>query len=326
MEQVQRFTFDRSRLPERLDCFLAEALPELSRSQLKRLIDEGMVTLNAAAAKAGTKLKGGEEVAVTLPEPVPTETLSQDIPLTVLYEDSQLIVIDKPAGMVVHPAPGHSQDTLVNALLHHCQDLSGIGGELRPGIVHRLDKDTSGVMVATKTDAAHQHLARQFKDHSINRRYVALVHGLLPSTKGTVDKTIGRHPTQRKKMSTGSRHGRHAVTHWRVLQAYEEDRLSLVELRLETGRTHQIRVHLADLQHPVLADPVYGGNRLKTLKDPELRRLATSLGRQALHARLLGFVHPVSGEYLESSSAVPTDMHLIIDYLENKYLCIRKNS
>jgi 23S rRNA pseudouridine1911/1915/1917 synthase len=319
MEQMQRFTFDRSRFPERLDCFLVEVLPELSRSQLKRLIDEGRVTLNAAPAKASSKLKGGEEVTVTLPDPVPTETLSQDIPLIVLYEDSQLIVIDKPAGMVVHPAPGHYQDTLVNALLHHCQDLSGIGGELRPGIVHRLDKDTSGVMVATKTDAAHQHLAQQFKDHSINRRYVALVHGLLPNTKGSIDKSIGRHPTQRKKMSTGSRSGRQAVTHWRVLQAYEEDRLSLVELRLETGRTHQIRVHLADQQHPVLADPVYGGNRIKTLKDPELRRLATSLGRQALHARLLGFIHPLSGEYLESSSAVPADMQSIIDYLEKKY-------
>jgi 23S rRNA pseudouridine1911/1915/1917 synthase len=173
-------------------------------------------------------------------------------------------------------------------------------------------------MVATKTDAAHQHLAKQFKDHSINRRYVALVHGLLPTDKGTVEKTIGRHPTQRKKMSTGSRSGRRAVTHWRVLQSYEEDRLSLVELRLETGRTHQIRVHLADMQHPVLADPVYGGNRIKTLKDPELRRLATNLGRQALHARLLGFIHPVSGEYLESTSAVPADMQSIIDYLENK--------
>jgi 23S rRNA pseudouridine1911/1915/1917 synthase len=319
MEQMQRFTFDRSRFPERLDCFLVEVLPELSRSQLKRLIDEGRVTLNAAPAKASSKLKGGEEVTVTLPDPVPTETLSQDIPLIVLYEDSQLIVIDKPAGMVVHPAPGHYQDTLVNALLHHCQDLSGIGGELRPGIVHRLDKDTSGVMVATKTDAAHQHLAQQFKDHSINRRYVALVHGLLPNTKGSIDKSIGRHPTQRKKMSTGSRSGRQAVTHWRVLQVYEEDRLSLVELRLETGRTHQIRVHLADQQHPVLADPVYGGNRIKTLKDPELRRLATSLGRQALHARLLGFIHPLSGEYLESSSAVPADMQSIIDYLEKKY-------
>ncbi len=320
MENVQSFTFDRSRMPERLDRFLAEALPELSRSQLKRLIDEGRVTLNNAAVKASTKLKGGEEIAITLPEAVPTETLSQDIPLTVLYEDSQLIVIDKPAGMVVHPAPGHSQGTLVNALLYHCQDLSGIGGELRPGIVHRLDKDTSGVMVATKTDEAHQHLAQQFKDHSINRRYVALVHGLLPTPKGTVDKPIGRHPTQRKKMSTGSRNGRQAVTHWKVLQVFEEDRLTLVELRLETGRTHQIRVHLADMLHPVLADPVYGGNRIKTLKDPELRRLATSLDRQALHARLLGFIHPVSGEYLDSSSAVPEDMQSIIDYLQNKYL------
>jgi len=319
MTEVQRFTFDRSRRPERLDRFLAEALPDLTRSQLKRLIDEGRVTLNDAAAKAGTRLKGGESVAVSLPEPAPTETPSQDIPLTVLYEDSQLIVIDKPAGMVVHPAPGHSEGTLVNALLHHCQDLSGIGGELRPGIVHRLDKDTSGVMMATKTDAAHNHLARQFKEHSIQRRYVALVHGLMPTSKGTVDKTIGRHPTQRKKMSTGSRHGRRAVTHWKVLQAWEEDRVSLVELTLETGRTHQIRVHLADMQHSVIGDPVYGGNRIKTLKDPELRRLAEGLGRQALHARLLGFIHPDSGEYLEFSSAVPADMQSITDYLQQKY-------
>lgn len=322
MEQVQRFTFDYARRPERLDCFLAEALPELTRSQIKRLIDEGRVTLDDKAAKAGTRLKGGEAVAVVLPEPAPVETLSQAIPLTVLYEDSQLIVIDKPAGMVVHPAPGHAQGTLVNALLHHCQDLSGVGGELRPGIVHRLDKDTSGVMVATKTDAAHQGLARQFKDHSINRRYVALVYGLLPAARGTVDKAIGRHPTQRKKMSTGSRSGRRAVTHWKVLQAWEEDRVSLVELSLETGRTHQIRVHLADLQHAVVGDPVYGGNRSKTLKDPELRRLVEGLGRQALHARLLGFLHPRSGEYLECSSEVPQDMQAIIDYLQHKYSAV----
>ncbi len=318
MVQARHFIFDRSRATERLDCFLAGVLPEMSRSQLKRLIDEGRVTLGGAPAKAGTRLKGGEEIAVVVPEAVPAETPSQDIPLTVLYEDSQLILIDKPAGMVVHPAPGHGEDTLVNALLHHCRDLSGIGGELRPGIVHRLDKDTSGVMVATKTDAAHRHLAGQFKDHSITRRYVALVYGVLPTARGTIDQPIGRHPTQRKKMSTASRRGRRAVTHWQVLESFCGDRLTLVELTLETGRTHQIRVHLADRQHPLVGDPVYGGNRIRNLTDPELRRRVQELGRQALHARVLGFVHPQTGVYQESTSALPADMQAIIDYLRDK--------
>ncbi len=316
--QTRHFVFDRSRAAERLDCFLAGVLPEISRSQLKRLIDEGRVTLGGMPAKAGTRLKGGEQIAVRVPEAVPAETPSQDIPLVILFEDSQLIVIDKPAGMVVHPAPGHAEGTLVNALLHHCRDLSGIGGELRPGIVHRLDKDTSGVMVATKTDAAHRHLAGQFKDHSINRRYVALVYGVLPTARGTIDHPIGRHPTQRKKMSTVSRRGRRAVTRWQVLEVFPGDRLTLVELTLETGRTHQIRVHLADRQHPLVGDPVYGGNRVKNLVDPELRRRIRELGRQALHARLLGFVHPETGAYLERTSAVPADMQVIIDYLRNK--------
>jgi 23S rRNA pseudouridine1911/1915/1917 synthase len=320
MEQIRQLTFAPGRAPERLDRFLAEALADLTRSQVKKLIAEGRVLLAGAPVKAGSKLKGGETLTVTIPAPAPAEAISEAIPLRVLFEDHCLIVIDKPAGMVVHPAPGHAQGTLVNALLHHCHDLAGIGGTLRPGIVHRLDKDTSGVMVATKTDTAHQHLARQFKAHTINRRYIALVHGLLSEERGTVDRPIGRHPTQRKKMSTSSRHGRQAITHWQVLRRFDQDRLTLVELRLETGRTHQIRVHFAEMHRPLVGDPVYGGaGRTRNLADAQLRKQVEALHRQALHARLLGFEHPETGEYLEFSSPLPADMRAVIDYLTAKY-------
>jgi 23S rRNA pseudouridine1911/1915/1917 synthase len=306
--------------PDRLDRFLAVAFPELSRSQIKRLIDEGAVTLDGADAKAALKLRGGEKISVTLPEPAPVETAPEPIPLSILYEDAALIVIDKPAGLVVHPAPGHPGGTLVNALLHHCDDLGGIGGELRPGIVHRLDKDTSGVMVASKNDAAHLNLARQFKRHSIRRRYRALVHGLVKQAEGTVDQEIGRHPVHRKKMSVQCRRGRRAVTHWRVLSRYDRDRLSLLELSLETGRTHQIRVHLSALGHPVVGDPLYGNPRLvRALEDARLEKLIRSLNRQFLHAWLLGFEHPGTGEYLEFQAPMPAELQTILAYLEEKY-------
>jgi 23S rRNA pseudouridine1911/1915/1917 synthase len=320
MEPTRRLTFEAGRPPERLDRFLAEALPELSRSQVKKLIEEGLVALRGTAAKAGEKLKGGETIEVTLPPPTPAEALPQEIPLAVLYEDRHLIVVDKPAGLVVHPAPGHPGGTLVNALLHHCTDLAGVGGELRPGIVHRLDKGTSGVLVAAKDDATHQALARQFKAHNIARRYVALVHGTVAGEAGTIDRPIGRHPTERKKMSSRARAGRHAVTHWRVLARYGRDRLTLLELRLETGRTHQIRVHLSELGLPVVGDPVYGSaGRLHDLADGELRRRLQQLHRQALHARLLGFMHPASGAWMEFESPLPADMRGILEYLEEKY-------
>jgi len=320
MGAPQYLQFDRGQLPVRLDQFLALSLSSVSRAQLKRLIDDQQVLVDGKPAKAGSKLKGGEVISVVLPEPEPVETSPQDIPLHILYEDSDLIVINKPAGLVVHPAPGHAGGTLVNALLFHCRDLSGIGGELRPGIVHRLDKDTSGVMVATKNDLSHQGLAAQFKQHSINRRYVALVHGLITADSGSIDSPIGRHPTQRKKMSGQSSRGRRAVTRWRTLARFTEDRLTLVELALETGRTHQIRVHFSELNHPLVGDPMYGQkNRLATLKDAGLRQLLQQLGRQALHARLLGFNHPISGEYLEFSSPLPEDMRAIVFFLQHKY-------
>ncbi|HEX9873690.1 MAG TPA: RluA family pseudouridine synthase [Deferrimonas sp.] len=320
MEDIYRFIFDIGRPPERLDRFLVEVLPDLTRSQLKKLVDEGRVEIAGIPVKAGARLKGGEVLTVVVPPVASASALPQQIPLSILYEDRHLIVVDKPAGMVVHPAPGHQEGTLVNALLFHCQDLSGIGGELRPGIVHRLDRETSGVMVATKDDATHNHLAAQFHAHSITRRYVALVHGQLPQETGLVDKPIGRHPTDRKKMSSKGRAGRRAVTHWRVLRRFDQDRMTLVELSLETGRTHQIRVHFSEMNHPIVGDPTYGNTgRSAALADTRLRQSIRALGRQALHARILGFVHPASGEYLEFESPLPPDMQEIIDYLENKY-------
>jgi 23S rRNA pseudouridine1911/1915/1917 synthase len=222
--------------------------------------------------------------------------------------------------MVVHPAPGHQGGTLVNALLHHCRDLAGIGGLLRPGIVHRLDKETSGVMVATKDDPTHLHLARQFKAHTISRRYLALVHGVVPKDEGSVDRPIGRHPVHRQKMSGSTRAGRRAVTHWQVRRRFAGDRLTLLELRLETGRTHQIRVHLSEMNLPLVGDPVYGSpGRLSAVADPQLRALLRRLPRQFLHARLLGFRHPATGEYMEFESPLPPDLKGILEYLEDKY-------
>ena len=284
------------------------------------MIEEEQVLVDSQPAKVGAKLKGGETIRITFPAMRATEVVAQELPLQVLYEDAHLIVINKPAGLVVHPAPGHSEGTLVNALLHHCQDLAGIGGELRPGIVHRLDKDTSGVMMATKDDQTHLRLAEQFQVHSIPRRYVALVHGLLPRDVGRVDCPIGRHPLERKKMSGKCRNGRRAVTHWQVLQRFPDDRLTLVELNLETGRTHQIRVHFAEMNFPLVGDPLYGkSGRIKEMKDSALRTLLSSLGRQALHAKILGFTHPGSGNYMEFECALPDDLQVILTYLQEKY-------
>jgi len=303
----------------RLDRFLDDSLPELSRSQIKRLIDEGAVTLNGATSKPGFKLRGGEEICVVLPDPLAATAEAEPIPLQILYEDPALVVVNKPAHLVVHPAPGHQSGTLVNALLHHCKDLSGVGGELRPGIVHRLDKDTSGVMVATKDDRTHRYLARQFKAHSIQRRYRALVHGLVAETMGTIDQPIGRHPVHRKKMSTVARSSRRAVTRWQVLRRYEADRMTLLDLSLETGRTHQIRVHMAGMNCPVVGDPLYGGgSRIKVIADQKLRQMVAALQRQFLHAWQLGFEHP-NGLQMVFQADVPSELQGILCYLEGKY-------
>ena len=273
----------------RLDSFLACRVPELTRSAAARLIETGRVTVAGRTAAKSCRLEGGELVEAELPDPEPTQALPQDIPLDVVYEDEDVIVVNKPAGLVVHPAPGHPDGTLVNALLHHCgSSLSGIGGELRPGIVHRIDRDTSGLIIAAKNDAAHQALSAQLQDHTLARTYEAVVVGNLREDQGTVDAPIGRHHTDRKKMAVTDRGGRAAVTHWEVLERFQG--FTHVRCRLETGRTHQIRVHMAHLGHPICGDTVYGA-----------RKPVPGLTGQCLHAVGLRFIHPGTGEAVELS-------------------------
>ena len=302
--------------PSRLDTVVG-ALDGLTRSMAQRLIEAGMVTVDGIAQKSSLKLRGGENIAVTVPPPSPVEPEAETIPLEILFEDHDVVVVNKPPGMVVHPGAGNASGTLVNALLGHCLDLSGIGGELRPGIVHRIDKGTSGILVVAKNDHAHQSLSLQFKEHTIKRVYLALVFGSPKEDKGRIEAAIGRHPVDRKRMSSTARKGKKAVTHWQTISRYQG--LTLMRVRLETGRTHQIRVHLSEAGHPLAGDAVYcGSGRMASIHDPELRELIKDLGRQALHAKTLGFIHPNSGEYLEFDSELPEDMRKIIDYLETR--------
>ena len=309
------FRVDSQDTAKRLDVFLAKKDPALSRSQIKRLIERGEVQVGGRKVKAALRLRESDEVTLTLPEPQKLELEAQDIPLKVLFEDRHLIVVDKPAGLVVHPGAGNASGTLVNALLHRCPDLAGIGGVLRPGIVHRLDKDTSGVLVAAKDDLAQRFLADQFKKHTAIRKYVGLVFGQMPD-EGQVAASIGRHPTHRKKMSARPRKGREARTHWRVLERFSS--FNLAEFLLETGRTHQIRVHLSSIGHPILGDPLYGGrSRLTSIEPQALRQGLQKLRRQALHAACLGFVHPVTKELMEFSSPLPQDLEEVIVLLRS---------
>jgi 23S rRNA pseudouridine1911/1915/1917 synthase len=298
----------RTRVPEseagaRLDLAVA-ALCGVPRAQARRWIDEGRVLLNGAAARASQRVRAGDALDTAPPEPAPSGLAAEAIPLRVLYEDADLLVIDKPAGLVVHPAPGHATGTLVNALLHHCRDLAGIGGVQRPGIVHRLDKGTSGVLVVAKHDAAHAGLARQFKEHSIERIYLALVRGVPRADEGRVEAAIGRHPSDRKRMSVRSARGREARTAWRVRRRFPKSGCAELEIRPETGRTHQIRVHLAASGLPIVGDPVYG-------------RGAGSFGleRPALHAAVLGFVHPRTGAKLRFEAPLPEDLERCLSEL-----------
>jgi 23S rRNA pseudouridine1911/1915/1917 synthase len=296
----------------RLDRALATAIPTLSRERLKTLISAGAVTVDGKLLRdPASKVAGGSAAAVAVPDPTPAGNAAQDIPLVVVFEDEHLIVIDKPAGLVVHPACGNLDGTLVNALLHHCRgSLSGIGGVERPGIVHRIDKDTSGLMVAAKTDRAHAGLAKQFADHSIDRRYKAIVKGLPAPPAGRVEGNLGRSPTNRKKMAiVGPGQGKHAVTHYRTLTPLKG--AALVECRLETGRTHQVRVHMASIGHPLLGDPVYGRASVN------LRELSPgfTFDRQALHAARLGFVHPATSVALSFESNMPADMQELFSHL-----------
>ena len=289
----------------RADQYLAGVLDGLTRSAAQKLLEEGRVLRRGKALKKNDKLQAGDEVAVCIPDPTPVEIVPQDIPLDVVYEDGDVIVVNKPVGMVVHPAPGHPDGTLVNALLYHCgQSLSGINGQLRPGIVHRIDRDTSGLIIAAKNDAAHAFLSAQLSDHTLARTYECLVTGNLKQDSGTVDAPIGRHPADRKKMAVVS-NGRRAVTHWEVVARYPG--ATHARCRLETGRTHQIRVHMAYLGHPILGDTVYGA-----------KKPVPGLTGQCLHATGLRFIHPRTRELVELTCPLPEEFTRMLAKLEKK--------
>ena len=293
----------------RLDAFLTALMPELSRSQVQRLIKDGRVT-GRGAVRASTPVRTGQAYEVVIPPPAPATPAPEALPLGIIYEDSDLVVLDKPAGMVVHPAAGHSSGTLVNALLHHVRDLSGVGGERRPGIVHRLDRGTSGVMVVAKHDAAHQELSRQFADRETEKDYTALAWGVVQAGR-RIDAAIGRDPDHRQKMSTRARRARHAVT--RVTLARHLRGVSLLRVAIATGRTHQIRVHLSAIGHPIVGDPVYGGVHRRV---PGNLRAVLRLERPFLHATRLAFTHPSDGRRVEFDSPLPPDLQGVLDDIE----------
>ncbi len=290
------FTADIEHEDQRIDRYLTEMLPEQSRSFFQKLIRDGFVMVNHIIVKVNYRLKTGDLIEIDIPDAVPTEIVPENIPLDILYEDDDLLIVNKPKGMVVHPAVGHSTGTLVNAIMYHCQgNLSGINGEIRPGIVHRIDKDTTGSLIICKNDEAHRNIAEQIKEHSVTRRYVGVLAGTFSEESGTVEGAIGRHPNDRKRMTINEKNGKPAVTHYRVLQTLKG--ASFMEFELETGRTHQIRVHMASISHPLLGDTVYGNS-----KNPY------KLQGQALHARTIGFIHPTTGEYIEVSAPIPEYM------------------
>ena len=291
--EILEFLVDGSENGIRIDRYLSEKNAELSRSYLQKLLKEQGITVNGREVKANYKVQAGDEIRISLPDLSEPDILPEDIPLDILYEDEDVMVVNKPKGMVVHPSAGHTSGTLVNAILFHCQgNLSGINGVMRPGIVHRIDKDTTGALLICKNDVAHRDLAEQLKEHSIKRRYRAIVSGNLKDDEGTVEGPIGRHPVDRKKMAINYKNGKEAITHYKVLERFGN--ATYIECRLETGRTHQIRVHMTSIGHPLLGDEVYGSG-----KNPY------HLQGQALHAMVLGFVHPRTGEYLEFTAPLP---------------------
>lgn len=291
---------------ERIDRYLADEMSDVSRSYIQRLIKDSYIFVNEKPVKANYRLSYDDVIKVTLPELKEPEIVAEELPLDVLYEDSDIIIVNKPKQMVVHPAPGHYTGTLVNALMYHCGDeLSGINGVMRPGIVHRIDMDTTGSLVVCKTDVAHKSLAAQLKEHSIKRVYVAIVYGNIKEDYGTVNAPIGRHPTDRKKMSTHAKHSREAITHYKVLERFGD--YTYIQCELETGRTHQIRVHMASIGHPLLGDQVYGPAKCPF----------KNLQGQTLHAKTLGIIHPTTGEYLEVNAPIP-------DYFENLLVRLTK--
>ena len=303
---METLTFRAVQDGERIDRYLSGCLEDLSRSYIQKLVKEGNIRVDGRIVKANYKLSVGEEIRVLVPEPEVPDIRPENIPLDILYEDDDILVVNKPKGMVVHPAPGHYEHTLVNAVMYHCGDqLSGINGVMRPGIVHRIDMDTTGSLLICKNDQAHRILAEQLKEHSITRRYHAIVHGNLKDDHGTVDAPIGRHPTDRKKMSTKAPNARSAVTHYSVLERFGD--YTYIECELETGRTHQIRVHMSSIGHPILGDPVYGP-----------ARCPYKLQGQTLHAKILGINHPSTGAYMEFDAPLPEYFVKLLDVLRKK--------
>lgn len=303
---MEMLTFRAVQDGERIDRYLSGCLEDLSRSYIQKLVKDGNICVDGRIVKANYKLSAGEEIRVLVPEPEVPDIRPENIPLDILYEDEDILVVNKPKGMVVHPAPGHYEHTLVNAVMYHCGNrLSGINGVMRPGIVHRIDMDTTGSLLICKNDQAHRILAEQLKEHSITRRYHAIVHGNLRDDHGTINAPIGRHPTDRKKMSTKAPNARSAVTHYSVLERFGD--FTYIECELETGRTHQIRVHMSSIGHPILGDPVYGP-----------ARCPYKLQGQTLHAKILGITHPSTGTYMEFDAPLPEYFVKLLDVLRKK--------
>lgn len=290
--EILNYTIEEQHVGKRLDAFVSENIEGQSRSYIQKLIEQEAIQVNGKSTKSNYKLRLRDQIEVNIPDPIPLEVKAEEINLNIVYEDEDVIVINKPQGMVVHPAHGNYTGTIVNALLSHCDNLSGINGVMRPGIVHRIDKDTSGVIVIAKNNEAHVSLSEQLKEHSITRCYNALVEGRVKNDQGTIETLIGRNPKDRKEMAVVTRNGKKAVTHYTVLETFENH--TLIEARLETGRTHQIRVHMSYIGHPIVGDPVYGYKK---------QRFDTK--GQLLHARILGFVHPRTGQYMEFEAPLP---------------------
>lgn len=317
MEKLQ-FTIRDADSGKRLDVVLSEQGGALSRSQVQHAIKEERVRVNSVSRKASYKVSPGEIIAIEIPAPVPLQALAENIPLEILFEDQWVIVINKPAGMVVHPACGNHTGTLVNALLHHCTTLSGIGGVIRPGIVHRLDKGTTGVLVVAKNDLAHHSLSEQFKNHTVVKKYSALVFGSPEGESGTVSSQIGRHYSDRKKMSTKTRKGKDAVTHWQVKEAFEH--LSLLEVTIETGRTHQVRVHLSDTGHPIAGDAMYGAlNKISSITAKNVHDALKGVSRPLLHAGYLEFIHPMEKTPRVFEAPLPDDFSHVLSILRGRH-------
>nr|WP_270366714.1 RluA family pseudouridine synthase [Eubacterium ramulus] len=293
---LEEYTVEESQSGMRLDKFLTEIYPDQTRSFLQKLVKSGEIKVNGKPViKAGFVVEGGDQISASIPTPQAVEIEAENIPLDILYEDADVLIVNKPKGMVVHPSAGHYSGTLVNAIMYHCADsLSGINGEIRPGIVHRIDMDTTGALIICKNDAAHVDIAEQIKEHTVTRRYRGIVCGVVKEDEGTIEGAIGRHPTQRKKMAINEKNGKPAITHYKVLQRFAK--YTYMEFRLETGRTHQIRVHMASIGHPLLGDELYGNPKNLAMK---------GLQGQTLHAMVIGFVHPTTHEYMEFEAPLP---------------------